>query len=125
MREALQNPAFCSSCFQAKPNTLHIDFEVAYDGPVINDEDGIKVAIDDLIICADCLTAAGKFVGMVAGDELKAENVELGSALEDATQRLEKQEEIIHDLKAANGKLIDAKIKRRPGRPKKSIRVAT
>jgi hypothetical protein len=73
MRVALQNPAYCSACFGARPGEKHIDFEAAYDGPVINSDAGIKVAIDDLVICEKCLIAAASLIGLTNADELRAE----------------------------------------------------
>jgi hypothetical protein len=46
----------CSACFNQQPDKLHIDFEAAWDGPV--KEGAIKVPIDDLYICEDCLKSA-------------------------------------------------------------------
>lgn len=57
MRVADPNPVYCSCCFQQQPNEVHIDFEVAWDGPVIN-EDGLRVPIDDLYLCETCLEGA-------------------------------------------------------------------
>lgn len=54
MRVADPNPVYCSMCFQQQPQKLHIDCQVAWDGPVIN-EDGLRVPIDDLYLCEDCI----------------------------------------------------------------------
>lgn len=56
MKIADPNPSYCSSCFQQKPEMLHVDFDAAWDGPVI--DGSIKVAIDDLVICRACLMDA-------------------------------------------------------------------
>ena len=123
MRRANPNPPFCSCCFQAKPQTLHIDFEAAFDGPVINNEDNIKMSIDDLIICKDCLEAAAQIVGFVNAIELKVENRELGEALEDAKEQLEKRDSLLSDLRSTNNKLMDDKLNKKVGRPRKSVNV--
>lgn len=57
MKVADPNPVYCSCCFQQQPREIHIDFEVAWDGPVIN-EDGLRVPIDDLYLCETCLEGA-------------------------------------------------------------------
>ena len=67
MRIANPNPVYCSSCFSQKPHDVHVDFEVAWDGPVIS-EDGLRMTIDDLICCRDCVVAAAALVGMVDAD---------------------------------------------------------
>ena len=120
MRRATRPPAFCSSCFQAKPQMLHIDFEAAYDGPVINDG-GIKVMIDDLVICEDCLSVAAKMVGMVHDEELKAENKELGEAVEGLATENEELTKLVKDLQSSNQRLSSTNLRKVPGRPKRSI----
>lgn len=48
------NPVYCSCCFEQKPGAVHVDYQVAWDGPVIN-EDGLRVPIDDLYLCQGCI----------------------------------------------------------------------
>lgn len=67
MRIADPAPVYCSSCFSQKPHEVHIDFEVAWDGPVIS-QDGLRLTIDDLICCKTCIVAAASVVGMVDAD---------------------------------------------------------
>lgn len=57
MKIADPNPVYCSCCFQQQPTKVHIDFMVAWDGPVIN-EDGLRVPIDDLYLCEGCIEQA-------------------------------------------------------------------
>jgi hypothetical protein len=57
MKIADPNPVYCSCCFQQQPGQVHIDFQVAWDGPVIN-EDGLRVPIDDLYLCRNCIETA-------------------------------------------------------------------
>lgn len=97
MRVADTAPAYCSGCFQSKPAERHIDFDVAWDGPTITE--AVTVAIDDLILCEDCLKAAAKLIGMAdpAADQaeleqLRASNqhlVEKVRGLEDYAGRME------------------------------------
>lgn len=54
MKVADPNPVYCSCCFQQQPSVIHIDYQVAWDGPVIN-EDGLRVPIDDLYLCQKCI----------------------------------------------------------------------
>lgn len=58
MKLANPNPSFCSSCFEQKPDAIHVDMESAWDGPVIDPGNGIKQVIDDLYVCRDCLISA-------------------------------------------------------------------
>lgn len=58
MRIAPIPPSHCSVCFNQDPDALHVDMEAATDGPVLETADGIKVSIDDIIICETCLRRA-------------------------------------------------------------------
>lgn len=107
MRTAEPAPAFCSGCFQARPDMLHVDFEVAWDGPVIQDGvatgDGatqtVSTSIDDLMLCEKCVRAAAAHVGMVdpgvqAAEleqlrEINERLVEKNRGLEDYASRME------------------------------------
>src|SRR4051794_23314642 len=66
-------PPHCSSCFSAKPQTTHVDFGAAWDGPVIEGEGVVQHVIDDLIICADCIRTAGRLVGLGYVEDVSAE----------------------------------------------------
>lgn len=121
MRVALQNPPYCTACYGGKPQTRHIDFEAAYDGPVINNEDNIKVAIDDLIICEDCLVAAASMLGMVNSEEMKAENRELGETVEEYAAGISQRDEVIRDQKSTIDNLMDEKIQKKLGRPRRAV----
>jgi hypothetical protein len=57
MKIADPKPVYCSSCFAQQPMKEHVDFQVAWDGPVIN-SDGMRVPIDDLYVCEDCMLLA-------------------------------------------------------------------
>jgi hypothetical protein len=124
MRVALQNPAYCSACFGARPGEKHIDFEAAYDGPVINSDAGIKVAIDDLVICEKCLIAAASLIGLTNADELRAENEELGQSVEELSEQVSKRDNIIRDMESTQRNLMDEKIQKKIGRPKRRPPVA-
>lgn len=85
MKLASPTPPYCSSCFGAKPAKAHIDFEAYWDGPII-DGAGFKQPIDDLIICEDCLKAAGEVIGLADHKKLLAER----NALKQEVQELRK-----------------------------------
>lgn len=46
-------PSACAACFGQYTDRRHVDFEAAWDGPVL--DGSVKVAIDDLVICENCL----------------------------------------------------------------------
>ena len=60
-------PVYCASCHRQNVELRHVDFEAYYDGPVINGD--IKVSIDDLIICEECMRAGAELLGYIKDDE--------------------------------------------------------
>jgi len=94
-------PPYCSSCFQQKPAVEHIDFESYWDGPIIQGA-GFKQPIDDLILCEDCLRAAGELIGLSEHkkllherNELKQEVQQLRKYREDNEARTEAFKELL------------------------------
>lgn len=51
-------PQYCSSCMNQNPNVRHIDFEAACDRGWYGGDPALRVTMDDLVICEDCLKAA-------------------------------------------------------------------
>jgi hypothetical protein len=61
IREA-DKPIYCSSCFNSQP-VRHVDFDAACDRGYGNDE-AVKITMDDLILCENCVKEAGEILGM-------------------------------------------------------------
>jgi hypothetical protein len=99
MKVANPNPAFCSSCFQQRIGMLHIDFEVAWDGPVIS-LDGLRISCDDMIVCQECMIAAAGLLGFVHED-----NPDLQGRLEETLKTVSNNDREIRYLKGENRKL--------------------
>jgi hypothetical protein len=78
-------PAHCSSCFGQYPARAHVDFDAAWDGPVIGEGVTMHV-IDDLVICDECIKTAARLIGY--GDVVAVE-AELKHAEETADNYLE------------------------------------
>ena len=87
-------PALCSSCFGQYPDRQHIDFEASWDGPVVEGgvagEDGtvvsrIPVAIDELILCEECVREGARLLGMT--DENSGELERLREQLRETRER--------------------------------------
>src|SRR3954468_24599207 len=94
-------PPYCSSCFQQKPAVEHIDFESYWDGPIIQGA-GFKQPIDALILCEDCLRAAGELIGLSEHKKLLHERNELKQEVQqlrkyriDTEKRLEGMRELV------------------------------
>lgn len=110
MKPASFPPAYCAGCYQQKPEKRHIDFDAAFDGPSFEVPEvgpGIRMQIDDLVLCEDCVTNAGKLLGLVNADDLKEENQELGEALEHANDTIEEMRETILGLRKAQESYMD------------------
>lgn len=90
MKLVEQTPAYCSSCFNQDPQSIHIDLDAAWDGPVV--EGAIKVTIDDLVLCANCVREAYGMLpepGFEAEAEFRRRIVELEAALETKNARID------------------------------------
>lgn len=103
MRLAPTTPTHCSSCFDQKVGERHVDFEVAFDGPVVeNARDGMDpVAIDELVVCEKCLADAVALLP-VERDQEEVDEIEALRA------RVAELEQANGDLGEYNDKLLDA-----------------
>lgn len=86
----------CSSCWNSKPDMVHVDFEASWDGPrfenaLPNGEPiTIPVQIDDLILCAECIMEAAQLVPD-ARDPVMARLRLDGKVKDEQIERLEQQ----------------------------------
>lgn len=104
-------PTHCSSCFGQNIERQHVDFDAAWDGPVFRDgvatggsgeeSNVIPVAIDDLIICDECLRQAAGLLGLVDPDETTERLGEALGQLENLRDRLAEREDYVSKLEAA------------------------
>ncbi len=123
MRKLRSAPTYCSACHGQYPNREYIDFEAYYDGPVISQEVngdatlGVKMSIDDLVLCENCLAAAAKLIGYVPNKKLRKENFELGRAVEEKHEKILKLEKIISDLEHTLDETLSGNVRRPSGRP--------
>lgn len=100
-------PMFCASCGSQDPGARYVDFDAAWDGPVVNPEDGIKMQIDDLVVCENCLKEASALVGLVDPDQVS-------QTLARAQQDLIAKEHEIRDLQGYVSRL-EAALSAKPG----------
>jgi hypothetical protein len=68
-------PIHCSACFNSQ-DIEHIDFDAACDRGYGGDA-VVKVSMDDLILCANCVKTGARLIGMTDEAELLAENERL------------------------------------------------
>jgi hypothetical protein len=88
IREA-QKPIFCSACFNQQ-DIRHIDFDAACDRGYGKSE-AVEVAMDDLILCENCVKNGAELLGMTDNSSLKAEVQDLKRKLEVKDKLLEKE----------------------------------
>lgn len=100
-------PMFCASCGSQDPQARYVDFDAAWDGPVVNPEDSIKMQIDDLVVCENCLKEASRLVGLVDPDET-------AQMLTRAQQDLIAKEDKIKELQGYISRL-EAAVSAKPG----------
>jgi hypothetical protein len=120
MKIAESPPAYCSACHGQYPERQHVDFEAYWDGPVFEtgpEDNTIKVAIDDLILCENCMDTAAMLLGYVKKKEIIKENYQLGKAVEAKNEKIKELEKIISDQSYTTEKILEQEVKRPVGRP--------
>lgn len=104
-----QKVNYCSACFRQDPEMEYVDLEAYWDGPVLDQDSGIKQPIDDLVLCENCLRNAAKLIGMVYDEAIKQENKELGMLIEDQENQIKTKDAAIRDLKSGFNNLEASK----------------
>ena len=119
MREAnISEVKYCASCFSQNLESRHVDLEAYWDGPVIDSNNGMKQAIDDLILCETCVAEAAKVIGYENVDEMKEENTEMGIALETKDEEIVDLHELVSDLEKSLSKFTNERIQRPARKPR-------
>ena len=96
-RRADPLPAYCSVCYQppnVKEGMGFVDFEVAYDGPVIPGASE-PVVIDDLIVCDDCVQSAANLIGFENGADLRGQISEQRQRIEELEKEVRAKDRTI------------------------------
>lgn len=106
-------PPYCASCFNAVDEP-HVDFEAAYDGPVIPGTP-VPVPVDDLVICESCLEEA---FNLLDPQGLRETIRELAQIVQDQQKEIHAKDKAIAGFRASTNELIDHPIKTFPGKPK-------
>lgn len=83
-------PMYCSACHNQDSSVRHVDFDAACDrGYGLQEDSGVKVSMDDLILCEGCLRSGAGLVGMVDEEEQSARIESLERRLTEETRRCE------------------------------------
>ena len=128
MRIADPSPPYCSKCFGAAiakdPRPTFVDFQAAYDGPVITrsgeevrPENYQPINVDWLVLCEDCLKAAGNLIGLAPAEDIREEMNELQAFVKEVQEDNKAKDKMISHLERTIEELIEHPIKRPSGRP--------
>lgn len=107
-----RKPAYCAACFQQE-SVRHVDFEAAFDGPVLDGESH-KVAIDDLILCENCLADAFRLLDPSGLRETISNLEEEKKALK---ADIAAKDKMIQGFRSTVNELVDHPIKKVAGKP--------
>lgn len=112
-RLAESRPPYCSACFQHPGELRCVDFEAAYDGPVM---EGVPspVPIDDLILCEQCLASA---FAILDPQGLKQTIAELEQAVRDQADEIARKDKAVKAAKFTIQELEPFAVGKIPGKP--------
>lgn len=114
-------PLYCSACFNQDSSKQHIDFDAACDrGYGEHTPDGVKVSMDDLILCEECVRAGAVQVGMMDVREFEEKIHGLERAIERERYRADQAENYASQLESAmDARPVEVLHPRRRGRPRR------
>ncbi len=105
------------------PEYRFVDFEVAYEGPVLTrhgderPENFIAAPIDDLYICEECLRAGAKLIGMEGAEDIRYQLAQKNAEIEGLKVEIKDKDKAISNLSHTVGTVIDHPVKRPTGAP--------
>jgi hypothetical protein len=112
---AESRPPYCSSCFQAiQGETRCVDFEAAYDGPVVPGTPE-PVPVDDLIVCEHCLAEA---FDLLDPQNLKETIDELVEIVKGQEAEIRAKDKAIRGFNFTTSELIHHPVAPIPGKPR-------
>lgn len=112
-RLADTRPPYCAACFQRPAELRCVDFEAAYDGPVIPGQPE-PVPVDDLIICECCLAEA---FTLLDPQGLKQTIAELEQVVRDQADEIHAKDKAVKAAKFTISELEPFAVGKIPGKP--------
>lgn len=118
-------PVVCSACLQSpaahSPKIQYIDFNAAYDGPVVQDPERpateLGVYIEKIVICENCVREAARHLGMEDAESTKQESAAWRDYAEQLEEDAKAKDRAVSNLSHTVGALLDSPVKRPAGRP--------
>jgi len=122
IREA-QKPIYCSACFNQQA-IRHIDFDAACDRGYGKDE-AVNVAMDDLILCENCVREGAELLGMTPEGAKDDRIADLTARVDHAERERSKAERYAATLEdAVHQKGITIDHRKRPRQTREEAAVA-
>lgn len=113
----------CAACYGQYTEMDAVDFQAAYDGPVLDTEGQIKVAIDDLVICRTCLTRAGELLGLTDADKTIAAAQQVLDTVDTLYGERDELVKVVNSLRHTLDVVLGARLEKPGGRPKLELTV--
>lgn len=113
-RLAETRPPYCAACFQHPGEQRCVDFEAAFDGPVVAGTPA-PIPIDDLILCESCLAAA---FAILDPQGLKETIAELEAAVRAQTEEIRAKDKAIKGARFTISELEGFAVQPIQGKPK-------
>ena len=115
----------CSVCLQSpaahNPKIAYIDFDSAYDGPVVKDpmraESEYGVYLEKIVMCEKCVREGARILGLVNGKDLVENNAALNAHIDQLQEDIKGKDKAIVAQNHTIATLIDSPVKRPAGRP--------
>lgn len=120
-------PMFCSACHNQDNSKQHVDFDAACDRGYGESEDnpGIRISMDDLVLCETCLRDGASRIGMVDSEQHAAKVASLEGRLAEETRRCEQAVNYANRMEEALAARPDpiqvSRPRGRPPRPKEQV----
>jgi hypothetical protein len=112
-------PTHCSGCFQQDSKLRYVDFDAACDRGY-GDAHGVQIAMEDLILCENCLRDGAKLVGMEDARVLGERLASVAARLDEETARCEQAANYANRMEEAlAARPTPIKVSRPRGRPRR------
>lgn len=111
-RLAQTTPPYCAACF-SHPDGRSVDFEAAYDGPVIPGSPE-AIPVDDLVICERCLSEA---FAILDPQGLQETIRELEQVVRDQADEISAKDKAVKAAKFTISELEPFAVGKIPGKP--------
>ena len=115
MRLANPKPPYCSACFQHSTGE-HVDFEVFWDGPVI-DSEGHKYTIDDLFLCESCVKTAARLLGWQEPSGESEERAAMEEEIQSLKREISAKNALLGNYQHTLDTVVEFPFKRKGGHP--------